>query len=175
MEICQNSIINNKKIVSKIMAKQIETDKPEHIVQTLISCCRMVHLDLHCLPHIKQVLDKSAGGKMVLYKICKYPASIVNLIWSPLYLLSKGWKPIYRFTVFNLITTHTSVSTQSSNFILFRLQPLYMYFCLLLYKGICSGYPFELHWLFDAIQMSTRNICFYKENQKKKTTNKNIA
>ena len=33
--------------------------------------------------------------------------------------------------------------------------------------GICCGYPFELHPLVDAIQMSTHNICFYKENQKK--------
>ena len=40
-------------------------------------------------------------------------------------------------------------------------------FCLLLYKGICCGYSFELHRLVDAIQMSTHNICVYKENQKK--------
>ena len=35
-------------------------------------------------------------------------------------------------------------------------------FCQLLYTGICCGYPFELHRLVDAIQMSTYNICFYK-------------
>ena len=28
-------------------------------------------------------------------------------------------------------------------------------------------YPFKLHQLVDAIQMSTHNIFFYKENQKK--------
>ena len=32
-----------------------------------------------------------------------------------------------------------------------------------LYKGICCEYPFELHRLVDAIQMSTHNICLYKE------------
>ena len=39
------------------------------------------------------------------------------------------------------------------------------------YKGlICCEYPFELHQLVDAIQMSTHNKCFYIENQRKKTT-----
>ena len=37
------------------------------------------------------------------------------------------------------------------------------YLCDFLYKGICCGYPFELHRLVDAIQMSTHNICLYKE------------
>ena len=40
-------------------------------------------------------------------------------------------------------------------------------FSLLLYKGICCGYSFKLHRLVDAIQMSSHNICFYKDNQKK--------
>ena len=37
-----------------------------------------------------------------------------------------------------------------------------------LYKSICYGYLFELHWLHlvEAIQMSTHNICFYKEVDK---------
>ena len=34
--------------------------------------------------------------------------------------------------------------------------------------------PFELHHLVNVIQMSTYNIRFYKENQKKKKT-QNIA
>ena len=38
----------------------------------------------------------------------------------------------------------------------------------LLYKGMSCGYSFELHRLVDTNQMSTTNICFYKENQKKK-------
>ena len=70
-----------------------------------------------------------------------------------------------KHTVFDLITAHTPIRGQSSNSIVFRLQPVY--FCLLLYKGICYEYSFELHRLVDAIQMSTHNICFYKENQKK--------
>ena len=40
---------------------------------------------------------------------------------------------------------------------------MFFYLCDFLYKGICCGYPFELHRLVDAIQMSTHNICLYKE------------
>ena len=78
-------------------------------------------------------------------------------------------------TVFDLINTHTLISEQSeSNFIVFRLQP-HCTFCLFLYKGICCGYPFELHRLVDAIQMSSYNICFYKENQKKSRKHHQIS
>ena len=35
-----------------------------------------------------------------------------------------------------------------------------------LYKNICCGYSFELPQLVEAIQMSTHNICFYKEADK---------
>ena len=38
-----------------------------------------------------------------------------------------------------------------------------------IYKGICCGYSFELHRQVDAIQMSTHNICLYKEVKKKYT------
>ena len=38
-----------------------------------------------------------------------------------------------------------------------------------LYNSICCGYPFELHRQVDAIQMGTRNICCYKEVDKKYT------
>ena len=31
-------------------------------------------------------------------------------------------------------------------------------------KSICCGYLFELHRLVDAIQMSTHNICLYRQN-----------
>ena len=41
---------------------------------------------------------------------------------------------------------------------------LFVYFFI---TALCNGHPFELHRLVDAIQMSTHNICFYKENQKK--------
>ena len=36
-----------------------------------------------------------------------------------------------------------------------------------LYKGICYEYSFELHPQVNAIQMSTHNICLYKEVKKK--------
>ena len=39
----------------------------------------------------------------------------------------------------------------------------------LLYKSKCCGYSFELHRLFDAIQMGTHNILIYKEVDKKYT------
>ena len=38
-----------------------------------------------------------------------------------------------------------------------------------LYKGICCGYPFELHRLVHAIQMGTHNICLFEETSKKYT------
>ena len=37
------------------------------------------------------------------------------------------------------------------------------------HKGIYCGYSFELHRQVDAIQMSTHNICLYKEVDKKYT------
>ena len=67
-------------------------------------------------------------------------------------------------TVFDLITAHAPESARSSNLVVFRLQPMYFY--LLLYKNIQCGYSFELPQQVEAIQMSTNNICFYKENQK---------
>ena len=41
------------------------------------------------------------------------------------------------------------------------------FFSDFLYKGICCEYLFELHRQVDAIQMSTHNICLYKEVKKK--------
>ena len=70
-------------------------------------------------------------------------------------------------TVFDLITAHTPISAHSQcTFYLtvFMYVILFIYF---FYKGICCGFSFELHGLVDAIQMSTHNICLYKENQKK--------
>ena len=42
-----------------------------------------------------------------------------------------------------------------------------IFFSDFLYKCICCGYSFELHRQVDAIQMSTHNICLYKEVDKK--------
>ena len=73
-------------------------------------------------------------------------------------------------TVFDLIKAHTPICVQSSNFnsLQITISVLFVYF----YKGICCGYPFELHRLVNAIRMSTNNKCFSRENQKirKKTT-----
>ena len=46
-------------------------------------------------------------------------------------------------------------------------QDDYAIFSDFLYKGICYGCSFELHRQVDAIQMSTHNICLYKEVKKK--------
>ena len=43
------------------------------------------------------------------------------------------------------------------------------FFSNFIYKGICCGHSFELHRQVDAIQMSTHNICLYKEVKKKYT------
>ena len=43
------------------------------------------------------------------------------------------------------------------------------FFSNFIYKDICCGYSFELHRQVDEIQMSTHNICLYKEVQKKYT------
>ena len=45
----------------------------------------------------------------------------------------------------------------------------YAIFSDFLYKGICCGYSFELHRQVDAIQMTTHNICLYKDVKKKYT------
>ena len=47
----------------------------------------------------------------------------------------------YAITVFNLIIAHAPINTQSSNLVVFRLQPVYFY--LLLYKNICFGNSFD--------------------------------
>ena len=38
------------------------------------------------------------------------------------------------------------------------------------YKNICCGHSFELPRLVEAIQMSSHNICFYKELYKSTLT-----
>ena len=62
-------------------------------------------------------------------------------------------------TVIDLITAHAPISAQSSNLVVLA------YFYQLLYKSICCGYSFELSRLVEAIQTSTHNKCFRKENQ----------
>ena len=46
---------------------------------------------------------------------------------------------------------------------------MHFFFSNFIYKGICCGYSFELHLQVNAIQMSTHNICLYKEVKKKYT------
>ena len=49
------------------------------------------------------------------------------------------------------------------------LMMIMRFFSDFLYKGICCGCSFELHRQVNAIQMSTHNICLYKEVKKKYT------
>ena len=55
-------------------------------------------------------------------------------------------------TVLDLITAHTRISAQSSNFVVFKLRLVYFY--LLLYKSICCLYSFE------AVQMNITTYAF---------------
>ena len=66
------------------------------------------------------------------------------------------------YTRTDLFTAHIPISAQSSNFVVFRLQTMY----LLLLKSIRYWYSFELPRQVEAIQMSTKNICFYKKKKK---------
>ena len=60
----------------------------------------------------------------------------------------------FNITVFYLITANAPKSPQSSNLVVFRLQPVYLY--LLLYKTVVVG----THLNCLTIQISTNNICF---------------
>ena len=75
---------------------------------------------------------------------------------------------IFVSTVFDLITAHTPISAQSRNSIVFRLQPvvsvLFLYFFI---KAYVVGIHLNCIDLSMQSQMSTHNICLYKENQKK--------
>ena len=87
------------------------------------------------------------------------------LLWKKIVLtpLHSIW-----ITVFDLITAHTPIRAQSSNSIVFSLQPVYFLSNSLKRHMLWPcGCPFELHRLFNAIQMNTHNICFHKENLKK--------
>ena len=112
-----------------------------------------------------------------LYSINKFPNS-QQVSFTPPFLLVihiRGYiatdkRDVQINTVFDLIMAHTLISAVKQ----FRsLQITASVFCLL-HKGVCCGYPFELHQLVDAIQMSTHNICFYKGNKNKteKTSHK---
>ena len=117
----------------------------------------------------KFVVVSSVGIKGVVFvffiSLQKY------MLWrikKNIYLDTPSYLELWH-TIFDLITTHTPKSAQSSNSVAFRLRQCTFY---LLYKGICCGYPFELHQLVNAIQMSIHKICYYKDNQKKKTLHK---
>ena len=98
----------------------------------------------------------------VLYCLVLVCSSSLLLVLGERYAL-RFWSISCNFiyTIFDLITTHTPISAQSSHFVVIRLQPVY--FLSTSYKGISCGYSFELHRLqVDAIQMCTRNICLYE-------------
>ena len=73
------------------------------------------------------------------------------------------------YTVFYLITAHTPTSAQSSNFVVFRLQPVYFFVYFFIKAYVVGTYlnciDLSMNRLVDAIQMGIQNICFYKENQ----------
>ena len=90
-----------------------------------------------------------------------------------------------KITVFDLITTLCvrcfKITGKTSSTVKFHLMShfkevdlmrrvFYAAYAILssdfLYKSICCGYSFELPQLVEANQMSTNNICFYKEVDK---------
>ena len=99
-----------------------------------------------------RLVKPQLSQSVVLYWAMPVPALLPAYVFGILY------------TVFDLITTHAPIMAQSSN----SSDYSRCTFCLLPYKGICYGYPFELHQLVDAVQMNTNTICFYKENQEEK-------
>ena len=110
-----------------------------------------------------------ARGPLVYICVIGWLCSFI--VSLPGYFLLYLYGNIY--TVFDLITAHTPTSTQSRNSVVFRLQAVDFFFTN--YKGKCCGHSFELHQLVDAIQMSTFNICLYKENQKKSHKHRQIS
>ena len=60
---------------------------------------------------------------------------------------------------------HTPKKDQQRTYLMMLMRCVSVFSSL--YKGICCGYPFELHRLVDAIQMGIHNICLYKETDKK--------
>ena len=52
-----------------------------------------------------------------------------------------------------------------------QLQPVYYIYFFIKAYVVCT----HLNCIVDAIQMGIHNICFYKENQKKKKPHKNIT
>ena len=51
-------------------------------------------------------------------------------------------------TIFDLITAHTSISAQSSNFVIFRLQPMNLY--LLLHISFGNSNEYQQHMLLKS-------------------------
>ena len=120
-------------------------------------CCVASDLGLHCLirpvsPNtgLLQYLDISTLIQGLYFSLC-FIQSLHLADKLPFYLT-------IRITVFDLITTHAPISAKSSNFVVFRLQPVYFY---LLLSKTCCGYLPELPRQVEAIQTNTHNVCFY--------------
>ena len=132
----------------------------------------MLLLPIH--QKVKRVTEFSPYQKLKSQtKLC-IAMSIIWILYSevkskdpnqPVWFEPLAWVISLDITVINLITAHAPISAQSSYLVVFSLQPVY--FSLLLYENICCWYSFELPQQVEAIQMSTNNICFYKEKQKK--------
>ena len=73
------------------------------------------------------VLTQIRGGwtkhLMRIYNVSTHPASFrcINRLWNDFQIKGQVWSGI---TLFDLITSHTTISAQSSNSVVFRLQPV---------------------------------------------------
>ena len=127
-------------------------------------------LDLHCLQ-----MQSISGFSRTRVKIISLGAVDVTVpISLALNLRSTDSRYVGRSSIQEWVSGkyrirpnyhNASISAQSSKFYSQH------NFCLLLYKGKCCGYSFELHQL-DAIQMSTHNICLIKKIRIKEKTQK---
>ena len=85
----------------------------------------------------------------------------VYIFFNPVFQVSTAKNEINLFNNHILIVAPVTFAPAGA------MTPSAEFLSLLLYKGVCCGYSFELHRQVDAIQMSTHNICLCKESQKK--------
>ena len=131
------------------------SDKPEHL-------CSL------CLPQSPGYSGRDEPSNLAILDVCT--GWFKSLLVAQVLVVGFAIRWLLLLSCGNIYRIRPNYRTYSYKRTVKRFRSLKItgsvLFCLLLYKGICCGYSFELHRLVDAIQMSTHNICVYKENQK---------
>ena len=101
-----------------------------------------------------------------------FPGKIIKKYIQPNYCtVHLGFSKLQGKLTIKYISTYTkgTLKTRSAKDLTNDAYTAFFCACFpdFLYKSICCGYSFELHQQVDAIQMGTRNICLYKEEDKK--------